>query len=130
METPTFVVLAHCTFPVGRLPDCTMHEHPVGMPLLGHTFVASIIDGRDGRRALRGCMIFKGDVDGGHPLMPEFTRTVLESAPVLGDMLEDDEQSVTLVSVRLRDPLTVVDGDGCRTLFMRQVTEHATAGRA
>lgn len=95
-----------------------------------HNFVASVMDDRNGQRGIRGSVIFKSDVGADHPGMAAFTRQVMETIPAFADMLEDYAQTVVLVSFAIRDPLAILDGDDCKSVFTRQYTEHVTEGRA
>jgi hypothetical protein len=126
----TFAVIAHCRFTEGPRITHWMHELPPDLAPLPHTFVASIMDNRDTRRLVRGSVICKSDAALDHAQMKEFARALVESIPALAEMLLDEDQSVIVVGITLRDPGAILGEEVCESVFLRQFTQHQKSGEA
>jgi hypothetical protein len=64
--------------------------------------------------------------------LSDFNRTLvaLDLVVAVKEVLERSDRSLLLVAVTQRDPLAVLGEADCKSVFLRQYTEHTVMGRA
>jgi hypothetical protein len=72
----------------------------------------------------------KTDIPLEDPRMQGYVKTVLDSVVAVKEVLERSDRSLLLVAVTQRDPLAVLGEADCKSVFLRQYTEHTVMGRA